>query len=56
MDNHPAFAGVHVVYTERDVIPSGAICGNGMNLAEAEDEAEAEAEQAPAGPINGFRC
>ncbi|MDB4766051.1 M12 family metallo-peptidase [bacterium] len=50
MDNHPAFAGVHVVYTERDVIPSGAICGNGMNLAEAEEEAEAEAEQALASP------
>ena len=43
MDNHPAFAGVHVVYTERDVIPSGAICGTEagveMNLADAEAEA-----------------
>ena len=46
LDNHPALAGVHVVYTDSDVIPSGTMCGNDdgvlMNLAEAEAEAVAE--------------
>ena len=46
MDNHPAFDGVHVVYTDRDVIPSGTTCGtedgDQMNLSEAETEALSE--------------
>ena len=34
----PAFAGLHVVYSEDDVLPSGGRCGTVTNLAEAQEE------------------
>ncbi|MDB2686203.1 zinc-dependent metalloprotease [Mariniblastus sp.] len=40
--NDPAFTGVHVVYTEDDVIPSEGQCGTATNLAEAEAEQNLE--------------
>ena len=41
----PAVAGVHVVYTENDVIPTGATCANEVNDIVNLAQAEAAAEQ-----------